>query len=139
MTRGHVEFRNVRFRYHTRPNLPVLQGLSLTVKPGQFVAIVGPSGAGKSSTAALLERFYDVDSGAILVDGMDIRDMDVRSHRSRISFVSQETTLFPGSVAFNVGLGAAGEREVTQQEIENVCRICGIHEFVTGLPEGYET
>lgn len=134
---GKVEFRDVRFTYKSRPNNPVLQGLSLTVQPGQFVALVGPSGAGKSSAIGLLERFYDVDSGAVLVDGSNIRDMDVRDHRRRISLVSQEACLFPGSVAFNIGLGTS--RDFTHEDITQVCKMCGIHDFIMSLPEGYET
>lgn len=136
-TKGKVEFRDVRFTYKSRPSNPVLRGLSLTVQPGQFVALVGPSGAGKSSAIALLERFYDVDSGAVLVNDSNVRDMNVRDHRSRVSLVSQEACLFPGSVAFNIGLGASGD--FTHEDIVRVCKMCGIHDFIMGLPEGYET
>lgn len=135
--KGKVEFRDVRFTYKSRPDNPVLQGLSLTVQPGQFVALVGPSGAGKSSAVGLLERFYDVDFGTVLVDDLNIQDIDVRDHRSRISLVSQEACLFPGSVAFNIGLGANGD--FTHEDIVRVCKMCGIHDFIMSLPEGYET
>lgn len=135
--KGKVEFRDVRFTYKSRPNNPVLRGLSLTVQPGQFVALVGPSGVGKSSAVGLLERFYDVDSGAVLVDDSNIQDMDVRDHRCRISLVSQEACLFPGSVAFNIGLGTSGD--FTHEDIVRVCKMCGIHDFIMSLPEGYET
>lgn len=139
--KGKVEFRDVHFRYATRSNVPVLQGLSLTVKPGQFVAFVGYSGAGKSSAVALLERFYDVNSGSVLVDDQDIRSLPVKDHRSRIALVSQEPCLFPGSVAFNIGLGAipTGRGEVNREEVERVCKMCGLHEFIMSLPQGYET
>lgn len=137
--KGKVEFKDVHFRYATRPNVPVLQGLNITVKTGQFVAFVGYSGAGKSSAVALLERFYDVESGSVLVDNVDIRTIPVREHRSRIALVSQEPCLFPGSVAFNVGLGAGRDTEATQEEIESVCKMCGLHEFIMSLPQGYET
>ncbi|KAH8151197.1 uncharacterized protein LAJ45_04899 [Morchella importuna] len=138
-TTGKVEFRNVNFRYYTRPNIPVLQNLSLTVKPGQFVAFVGYSGAGKSSAVGLLERFYDVDTGAVLVDDVDIRSIPVSQHRSRISLVSQEPCLFPGSIAFNVGLGLGETKTVDREDIERVCKMCGLHDFITSLPDGYNT
>lgn len=138
-TTGKVEFRNVNFRYSTRPNIPVLQNLSLTIKPGQFVAFVGYSGAGKSSAVGLLERFYDVDTGAVLVDDVDIRNISVSQHRSRISLVSQEPCLFPGSIAFNVGLGLGESKTVDREDIMRVCKMCGLHDFITSLPDGYNT
>lgn len=139
-SRGKVEFRNVHFHYASRANVPVLRGLSLTVKPGQFVAFVGYSGAGKSSAVALLERFYDVNSGSVLVDDEDIRNLPVREHRNRIALVSQEPCLFPGSVAFNIGLGATPtEGGVSREDVEKVCKMCGLHDFIMSLPQGYET
>ncbi|KAI5811593.1 ABC transporter-like protein [Peziza echinospora] len=134
---GKVEFRNVNFTYKSRKNSPVLQSLSFTAQPGQFIALVGPSGAGKSSAVGLLERFYDVNSGSILIDGVDIRSVDVRRHRSRISLVGQEACLFPGSILFNVGLGAEGAH--TSEDVIKVCKMCGIHDFIMSLPDGYET
>lgn len=136
---GKVEFRDVHFRYATRPSVPVLRGLSLTVKPGQFVAFVGASGAGKSSAVALLERFYDVNAGSVLVDDEDVRDLSVKAHRSRIALVGQDPCLFPGSVAFNIGLGAPPSRATGRAEVEAVCRMCGLHDFIMSLPQGYET
>ncbi|KAG0133502.1 P-loop containing nucleoside triphosphate hydrolase protein [Tuber indicum] len=134
-----VEFRGVQFRYAARPDMPVLDGMSCTIGPGQFVAFVGYSGAGKSSAVALLERFYDVSSGSILVDDVDIRAIPVRDHRGRISLVSQEPCLFPGSIHFNVSLGVGPGKEVSRKDIERVCKMCGLHDFIMGLPEGYET
>lgn len=133
-----VEFQNVHFHYASRPNNPVLRSLSLTIKPGQFVAFVGSSGAGKSTALALLERFYDPTEGKVLVDGVDIKSLPVASHRSHLSLVSQEPCLFPGSIFFNVGLGKAGG-EPTQEEVEAACTRCGLHDFIMGLPEGYQT
>ncbi|KAI9716671.1 MAG: hypothetical protein M1812_005209 [Candelaria pacifica] len=137
--KGLVEFRNVGLRYPTRPDRPVLKDVNLSISPGDFVAFVGPSGAGKSSAIALVERFFDPTSGAILVDGLDIRSISVESHRERLSIVAQEPDLFSGSVAFNVGLGAKPGTEATQEAIEEVCRKCGVHGFVMGLPDGYMT
>ena len=138
-SRGQLEFRNVCLEYPTRPDRPVLRGLNLSVSPGEFVAFVGPSGAGKSSAISLVERFFDPTSGSLLVDGADIRSMPVEKHRERLSIVSQEPDLFSGSVAFNVGLGAKPGTTASQEEIEDVCRKCGIHDFVMGLPNGYMT
>ncbi|RPB02034.1 P-loop containing nucleoside triphosphate hydrolase protein [Choiromyces venosus 120613-1] len=137
--RSKVEFRGVQFRYATRPDAPVLDGMSCTIKPGQFVAFVGYSGIGKSSAVALLERFYDVSSGSILVDDVDIRSIPVRDHRSRISLVSQEPCLFPGSIHFNVSLGAVSGKDVSRKDVERTCKMCGLHDFIMSLPEGYET
>ncbi|CUS14788.1 unnamed protein product [Tuber aestivum] len=134
-----VEFRGVQFRYAARPDVPALDGISCIIRPGQFVAFVGYSGAGKSSAVALLERFYDVSSGSILVDDVDIRAIPVRDHRSRISLVSQEPCLFPGSIHFNVSLGAGPGKEVSREDVERACKMCGLHDFIMSLPEGYET
>ncbi|RPB08029.1 P-loop containing nucleoside triphosphate hydrolase protein [Morchella conica CCBAS932] len=111
----------------------------IPTSPGQFVAFVGYSGAGKSSAVGLLERFYDVDTGAVLVDDVDIRSIPVSQHRSRISLVSQEPCLFPGSIAFNVGLGLGETKTVDREDIERVCKMCGLHDFITSLPDGYNT
>jgi ABC-type multidrug transport system fused ATPase/permease subunit len=103
------------------------------------VAFVGYSGAGKSSAVALLERFYDATSGSILIDNVDIREPPVREHRSRISLVSQDPCLFPGSIHFNVSLGAGVGEEFTREDVERVCKTCGLHDFIMSLPDGYET
>lgn len=136
---GKVEFRNVHFKYPARQT-PALHSLSLTIKPGTFVAFVGSSGAGKSSAISLIERFYDVTSGSILIDDEDIRALPVRDHRARISLVSQEPCLFPGSLTFNISLGAAPDNDgVGQEDVERVCRMVGLHDFILSLPQGYST
>lgn len=134
---GKVEFRDVKFRYASRSDIPVLRGISLKIEPGQFIAFVGSSGAGKSSAIALLERFYDPISGSILVDDKDIKGMDVQEHRKRISLVSQEPCLFPGSIYFNIGLGAGADFK--KEDVVRVSKMCGIHDFIMSLPDGYET
>jgi ATP-binding cassette subfamily B (MDR/TAP) protein 1 len=117
---GHVEFRDVHFRYPTRPEQPVLRGLNLSIKPGQYVALVGASGCGKSTTIALLERFYDPLSGGVYVDGKEISKLNVNDYRSYIALVSQEPTLYQGTIRENVLLGAD-------------------REFITSLPDGFNT
>jgi ABC-type multidrug transport system fused ATPase/permease subunit len=137
--RGQLEFRNVTLRYATRRDVPALNDVSFCIKAGEYVAFVGRSGAGKSSSMHLIERFYDPNSGVVLLDGRDIRTEDVQDHRAKLGLVEQEPDLFPGSVASNIGLGAKLGVKVTQEDIENVTKKCGMHEFIMSLPEGYST
>lgn len=122
-----------------RASVQVLEDISFTVNAGEFVGIVGPSGAGKSSLISLLERFYDPTSGTILVDGIDIKDISVGMHRARMGLVSQEPDLFPGSITFNISLGAKPGNKVTQEDVEYVCKLTGLHSFISSLPQGYDT
>ncbi|KAL7911423.1 P-loop containing nucleoside triphosphate hydrolase protein [Trichoderma velutinum] len=135
---GSIEFRDVHFRYPTRPTQPVLSGLSLTVKPGQFVALVGASGCGKSTTIALLERFYDALSGCIYVDGKDISQLNVNSYRSQLALVSQEPTLYQGTIRSNILLGS-NDLSVTEEQVIKVCKDANIYDFILSLPEGLDT
>jgi ATP-binding cassette, subfamily B (MDR/TAP), member 1 len=135
---GEVEFQNVHFRYATRKHVPVLRGLNLKIMPGQYVALVGISGSGKSTIVSLIERFYDVLAGQVLVDGKDISTFNIRSYRKHIALVSQEPTLYQGSIRENVMLGTTNEA-VTQEEIEEACRNANIHDFIASLPQGYDT
>lgn len=135
---GTVEFRDVHFRYPTRPEQPVLRGLNLTVKPGQYIALVGASGCGKSTTIALLERFYDPLAGGIFVDGKEISSLNVNEYRSFIALVSQEPTLYQGTIRENVLLGADRE-DVPDSEVEFACREANIYEFIMSLPDGFNT
>ncbi len=134
--RGQVEFRDVRFAYPSRSEVPVLQGLSLTASPGQRIALVGPSGAGKSTVVSLLMRFYEPQSGQILIDGRDVRDYPLRGLRSQLAIVPQDVLLFGGTIAENI---AYGRPDATPDEIELAARKAHAHEFIAGFPEGYQT
>ncbi|KAG2041266.1 P-loop containing nucleoside triphosphate hydrolase protein [Suillus americanus] len=138
--KGRIQLENVRFSYPTRPRTQVLRGLSLTVEPGTYVALVGSSGCGKSTVIQLLERFYDPLSGQISLDGELIDEFNVQAYRQQIALVSQEPTLYTGTIRFNILLGAARpESEVTQEEIEAVCRSANILDFIQSLPDGFNT
>ena len=135
-----VELDQVHFHYATRPNDPVLgrgeQGLDLRIAPVERVALVGPSGPGKSTLSALIPRFYDVNAGALRVNGVDVRELDLDELRARIAIVPQDPVLFSASVAEKV---AFGRPEATQAEIEDACRRAHAHDFILGFPAGYET
>ncbi len=133
-TRGRVEFQHVSFAY--RPGIPVIDDLSLVAEPGSTVAIVGPTGAGKTTLVNLLMRFYEVGSGRILVDGVDISTVSRQALRSRIGMVLQDTWLFDGTIAENIAYGRpeAGEDEVTE-----AARAAYVDRFVHTLPAGYQT
>lgn len=130
---GTIEFRDVHFRYPTRPEQPVLRGLNLTVKPGQYVALVGASGCGKSTTIALLERFYDPLSGGVYVDGKDISRLNVNSYRSFLALVSQEPTLYQGTIRENILLGS-NQEDVPEEAIIKACKDANIYDFIMSLP-----
>ena len=131
---GRVDFQNVRFGY--RPGKPVIDDLSLTAPPGATVAVVGPTGAGKTTLVNLLMRFYDVDAGRILLDGVDIRSVSRQSLRSRIGMVLQDTWLFGGTIAENI---AYGRPDATEDEVIAAARAARADPFVRSLPNGYQT
>ncbi|KAK3322314.1 P-loop containing nucleoside triphosphate hydrolase protein [Apodospora peruviana] len=134
---GSIEFRDVHFRYPTRPEQPVLRGLNLSVSPGQYIALVGASGCGKSTTIALLERFYNPLAGGIFVDGKEISSLNVNEYRSFIALVSQEPTLYQGTIKDNILLGAP--TDVTDDQIKFACKEANIYDFILSLPEGFNT
>ena len=131
---GHVELRNVTFGYD--PDVPILKGLNLDIRPGEVVAFVGPSGAGKSTLVNLVPRFYDVTSGQILVDGLNIADVKVKSLRNSIGMVLQDNILFTGTIKENI---LYGRPSATDEEIVEAAVAANAHGFIEDLPDGYET
>jgi ATP-binding cassette, subfamily B, bacterial len=130
---GGLELRDIGFRYANRT---VLDGVSLKVRPGEMVGVVGPSGAGKSTLVNLICRFYDVTSGSILVDGIDVRDFAVSDYRRHVGIVLQEPFLFFGTIAENI---AYGRPEASREEIVGAARAARAHEFILRLPDGYDS
>ena len=133
---GSVRFREVRFAYPLRQDAIVFDGLSLELPAGQMSAIIGPSGSGKSTVVSLILRFYDPLGGEVLLDGVDLRTLNVRWLREQIGVVMQEPTLFQGTIKENIGYGRQGSSEA---EIESAARVANAHNFISELPEGYET
>lgn len=131
---GEVEFKHVRFGYD--PEIPVIKDFNAKVKKGQTVAIVGPTGAGKTTLVKLLMRFYEVDSGAITIDGYDIREFDRKDLRSIIGMVLQDTWLFNGTIRENIRYG---NLEATDEQVEEAAKAAFAHGFIMTLPEGYDT
>ncbi|CAG8568513.1 1357_t:CDS:2 [Racocetra fulgida] len=136
---GHLKFSDVHFHYPIRSSVPVLRGLNLDVKPGQYAALVGPSGCGKSTIISLIERFYEVTSGEITIDGLNIAKMNVNNLREHIALVSQEPSLYDMTIKDNLFLGCRPGQNITQNDIEKACQEANIHEFIVRLPKGYDT
>ncbi|KAL8545923.1 hypothetical protein ACS0TY_005877 [Phlomoides rotata] len=134
--RGEIELRHIDFAYPSRPNLPVFTDFNLRVRAGRSQALVGASGSGKSTIIGLIERFYDPSSGKVMIDGKDIRRLNLKSLRAKIGLVQQEPALFASSIFDNI---AYGKDNAAESEVIEAARAANVHAFVSGLPEGYET
>ncbi|MEK7703466.1 MAG: ABC transporter transmembrane domain-containing protein [Myxococcota bacterium] len=134
--RGRVTFESVGFRYPSRPDVAVLEEFNLELAPGQVVALVGPSGAGKSTVASLIPRFYDPQSGRVLLDGHDLRELDPRWLREQIGSVAQEPVLMSTSISANIRYGRV---EANKDEVITAARTANAHDFITRFPFGYDT
>ncbi|KAK9476471.1 P-loop containing nucleoside triphosphate hydrolase protein [Lipomyces japonicus] len=138
--RGDIEFKDVHFRYPTRTSVPVLRGLNLTIKKGQYVALVGASGCGKSTTISLVEQFYRPLSGQVLFDGHDVNTLNIGNYRSHIALVQQEPVLYAASIRDNIKLGSLEPAEtISDERLIEVCKQSNIHDFISSLPDGYDT
>jgi ATP-binding cassette subfamily B protein len=134
ITRGEVRFDHVDFAYH--PDRPILHDINFTIEPGEKLAVVGASGAGKSTLARLLFRFYDVSSGAVTIDGQDIRDVTQQSLRQAIGIVPQDTVLFNESIFYNLAYAREG---ATREDVIRAAKLAHIHDFIDNLPDKYDT
>lgn len=134
---GKVEFKNVNFRYSTQTSGDdILSNINFTAEPGEFVAVIGGTGSGKSSLVNLIPRLYDVTGGQVLVDGVDVRDYDLKHLRDEIGVVLQKNTLFSGTIKENL---LWGKKDATDEEIIEACKAASAHDFIMAQPEGYDT
>ena len=133
---GAIELRDIHFHYPTRPDVPIFQSYNLSIAPGKTVALVGESGGGKSTVISLLERFYDPVQGQVLLDGVDVRTLNVQWLREKIGLVSQEPTLFASSIMENI---RHGKREATDDEVIEAAKMANADDFISGFPDGYNT
>lgn len=134
--RGEITFKEVEFSYPSRPDTLILQGLNLKVQAGKTVGLVGGSGSGKSTTISLLERFYDPTCGEILLDGHDIKRLNLKWFRSLIGLVNQEPILFATSIRENILFGKEG---ASIEDVTKAAKAANAHDFIIKLPNGYET
>nr|QOE83899.1 ATP binding cassette transporter subtype B2 [Diabrotica virgifera] len=134
--KGNIQFKNVKFHYPSRPDIPVLQGLDIEINPGETVALVGSSGCGKSTVVQLIQRFYNAVSGEILVDGTNIQNLDLTWYRNNIGVVGQEPVLFGTTILENIRYG---KEEATEEEIIEAAKKANAHAFIKLLPKGYNT
>ncbi|GAB1222508.1 hypothetical protein ENUP19_0113G0016 [Entamoeba nuttalli] len=137
--KGEIEFKDICFRYPTRPDNSVLKGISFKVEQGKTVALVGASGCGKSTSVQLIERFYDPTHGDVLLDGHNIKDLNIHFLRSQIGMVGQEPVLFAESVMDNIRRGVPKGVEVSNEQIYAAAKMANAHDFISAMPEGYNT
>jgi len=135
--RGDIDFQNVCFKYPSRPNVQIFKDLSLSIPSGKTVALVGESGSGKSTVIALLERFYDTDSGKILFDDVELHALKVSWLRQQVGLVAQEPVLFNDTIRTNIAYGKQGE--ASEEEIVAAAEAANAHQFISALPDGYNT
>ncbi|KAI4369477.1 hypothetical protein MLD38_017915 [Melastoma candidum] len=135
--KGEIEFQHVSFRYPNRPDIEIFGDICLAIRSGKTVALVGESGSGKSTVISLLQRFYDLDSGQITLDGVDIRKLNLKWLRQQMGLVSQEPTLFNDTIRANIAYGKEGN--TTEAEIMAAAKTANAHSFISGLQNGYET
>ena len=131
---GHVSGSSLYFHYPSRPEVRVLRGLSVSVSPGETLAVVGSSGSGKSTLVSLIERFYSPTVGIITLDGKDIAGLNLKWLRSQIGYVQQEPVLFDASISDNITYGDL-TRDVNDEEVVEVAKACKIHDFILSLPQ----
>ena len=131
-----MELSNVVFSYPSRPDNKVLRGLNLKIPAGSTVALVGSSGCGKSTIVSLVERLYDPQVGSVMIDGVDLREVDVKAHRRQIGIVTQDPAMFSGSIASNIAYGNAN---ITFEEIKAAAISANAHDFIEAFPSGYDT
>ncbi|GAB1220427.1 hypothetical protein ENUP19_0053G0022 [Entamoeba nuttalli] len=137
--KGEIEFKNIRFRYPTRADNEVLKGISFKAEQGKTIALVGASGCGKSTTIQLIERFYDPTNGEVLLDGYNIKELNVKFIRNQIGLVGQEPVLFAGSVIDNIKRGVPEGVEVSNEQIYAAAKMANAHDFISAMAEGYNT
>ncbi len=134
--KGRVVFEDVTFSYRDDGGDPVLTDISFTAEPGEKVAILGSTGSGKSSLVNLIPRFYDISKGRVTIDGVDIRDIQMKSLRSHVGISLQEAILFSGTIRDNIRYGRP---DATDDEVVEAAKVAQAHEFITGFPQGYDT
>jgi ABC-type multidrug transport system fused ATPase/permease subunit len=132
--KGEITFEKVAFAY--KPDSPVLKEINFKIEPGQLVGFVGATGGGKSTVASLIPRFYDATSGRVLIDGTDVRDFKIKSLRNQIGCVLQDTVLFAGTIAENIGYGRPG---ATREEIVAAAKLANADEFISKMSKGYDS
>ncbi|KAK6044522.1 hypothetical protein COOONC_17973 [Cooperia oncophora] len=133
---GRIEFRNVKFSYPIRPDLPIMEDLTFTVEPGQVVALVGPSGGGKSSCIAMLEHFYEPNGGEVYLDGIPIREYDHKYLHTKVALVGQEPVLYARSVTENIGYGLDS---YSNDDVQTSAKLANAHSFIMDTSDGYNT